>query len=270
MQDGKRFKCLDTVRSLADGKEIGMKTLVKFSDMKDVYKNKELAERYRHWFPIKPSEGLAGIVADLIGDGHIQPEPYLRLDYTSKDKKELRRFGKEIFGLFGIKGKIRPCRTNRYGKTYNYGINCRVLAKLLILVGTPAGAKVNQAFRIPKWILENKKFFRRFISRLYSCEGCVDRKTPWIGIEMYKNEKLLEDGIKFFQDISNGLYKFFDIVTSKPFPYNSISIRKDGIITIPVKITIRRKDSVKRFFKFVGFDDKNKQLKLKRSIRYWS
>jgi hypothetical protein len=247
----------------------GMKTLVVFKEIGEVYQNKKLAERYKHWFPVKPSERLAGIIADLMGDGHIQPAPRLRFDYTSSDKKELERFGKEIFDLFGIGGKARPCRTNRYGKTYNYGVNCMALAKVLILAGTPAGAKVKQSFRIPNWILKNKKFFRRFISRLYSCEGCVDRKSPWIGIEMWKTLDKMEDGMLFFHDIKSGLEKHFRIITSNPFTCKIKPTLPKRVETAPIRITIRRKDSVKRFFKYVGFDDKNKQFKLEQSIKYW-
>lgn len=243
--------------------------LVNFEDLGEIYKDKRLAERYKHWFPIRASEKLAGLVADLMGDGHIQPAPMLRLDYTSADKKELERFGKEIFDLFGIKGKSRPCRTNRFGETYNYGVNCKVISKVLILSGAPAGAKVKQSFRIPTWILENKKFFRRFISRLYSCEGCVDRKSPWIGIEMWKVLDKMDDGMNFFHDIRNGLDRFFEIKTSNPFTFKIKPKLPKKVETAPIRITIRRKESVKRFFKYVGFDDKNKQFKLEQSIKYW-
>ena len=39
---------------------------------------------YNHWFPLKSSPRLAGIIADLFGDGHLQGEPRWRIDYTSK------------------------------------------------------------------------------------------------------------------------------------------------------------------------------------------
>ena len=50
---------------------------------------------------------LAGIVADIMGDGHLQGPPKWRMDYTSKDITELERFNNEIKGLFGYSGKIR-------------------------------------------------------------------------------------------------------------------------------------------------------------------
>ncbi len=41
------------------------------------------------WLPIFPSKELAGIVADLMGDGHIQGKPRWKFDYTSYSTKNL-------------------------------------------------------------------------------------------------------------------------------------------------------------------------------------
>ena len=73
-----------------------------------------MLNKYDYLFPIKGSTKLAGIVADLIGDGHLQVHPKWRIDYTSKRLSELERFNTEIFLLFGYRGKIRKNTTNKY------------------------------------------------------------------------------------------------------------------------------------------------------------
>ena len=143
--------------------------LLNFEDVINTYKSKEhglkALSKYAYWFPLKTSSELAGIVADLMGDGHLQDGKKLRLDYTSKSVTELKRFGNEIYKLFKVKGKIRHCNTNNYG-TMNYGVNCKPLVRVLKLIGVPTGSKVLTKFTIPKWIIQDKALFSRFINRV--------------------------------------------------------------------------------------------------------
>ena len=132
------------------------KIIVTYEDVISTYKIRKNGEKalsaYMHWFPIKSSIKLAGIIADLMGDGHLQDHPHWRLDYTSNSMEELERFNQEVYSLFGVQGKIRDCTTNQYG-TMNLGINPKQLGRVLKLAGVPTGAKVLQEFSIPKWIL---------------------------------------------------------------------------------------------------------------------
>lgn len=243
--------------------------LLDFQDVLGTYKSKQYGikalSKYINWFPIKPSIILAGIVADLMGDGHLQDEPNLRLDYTSKSSKELKRFEKEVVSLFGIKGKIRKCTTNKYN-TKNLGINNKPLARVLKLIGVPTGAKVLKKFSIPKWILKDKKLFSRFLNRLFSCEGCIDLKNRYIEISMYKSLELIKNNFKFFKDIKFYLEKHFQIKTINPFLGSWISKRKDGKRTRGVRLKIKNQDSLKRFQKFIGFEDRSKKERLSKII----
>lgn len=245
-----------------------MKILVKRKDLTQFYKNKELMNKrlkeHKAWFPFRSSTNLAGIIADLMGDGHLQGTTKWRIDYTSKSKKELNRFGEEIWELWGIKGKIRICKTNKYN-TMNYGVNCKPLAIILNLCGAPSGAKVLKNFNIPTWITENKEYFRRFISRLFSCEATVDKKG-FIEIQMNKSTALLKNNFHFFFQIKNNLEKYFRIISTKPFTDNAISIRKDKIITKPIRLKIKQKESVKKFAELVSFEDSAKQKKLLKAL----
>ena len=241
------------------------KNLLTINDVLDTYRSREYGikalSNYNSWFPIKSSPRLAGIVGDLIGDGHLQDYPKLRLDYTSKSIMELKRFNQEIFLLFGINGKIRDCTTNKYN-TKNLGINNKPLARVLKLLGVPTGAKVLKRFFVPKWILMDKELFSRFINRLFSCEGCVDMGGKSIIVDMYKSSTMIEDGIKFFEDIGIHLDKYFQIKATFSLHLSNFNIRKDGIKTQSIVLKIKKKESLLNFQKFIDFDDEMKKRKL--------
>ena len=245
------------------------KIIVTYEDVISTYKIRKNGEKalsaYMHWFPIKSSIKLAGIIADLMGDGHLQDHPHWRLDYTSNSMEELERFNQEVYSLFGVQGKIRDCTTNQYG-TMNLGINPKQLGRVLKLAGVPTGAKVLQEFSIPKWILGDKMLFSRFINRLASCEGCVDTQNKYIELKMHKEETILEGGFDFFNDIKYHLEKYFGIITTRPFTPTTPSIRKDGRKTFGVIIKIKRKDSLRRYKEFIGFENKEKNNKLNKIL----
>ena len=145
-------------------------------------------------------------------------------------------------------------------------MNYKAVAVILFLFGAPKGNKVLQPFKIPNWILEDKEFFRRFIQRLFDCEGTPDCEGA-IMIEMWKSQELLDEGLEFFQSIKLKLKEYFDIETSNPFTYKTNKIRKDGIKTVPIIIKIRRKDSLAKFFKHIGFENVEKQRRLSLFMR---
>jgi len=249
------FKCLEDIIIM----------IIKFQDVLKTYKSKESGTKalikHKNWFPLKTTPALAGIAGSLIGDGHVQGPPKLRIDYTSKSKEELRIFSEEIYSVFKVKGKIRKNKTNKFGITYNLGINCSPLARIIILLGIPYGPKVLNDFSIPKWIKCDKCCFSTFVSRLFDCEGCVDIGSRCIEIKMYKSLEHLLNGIKFFNDIRNALDKHFGIKTTKVFLEGNINVRKDRIKTRGIRIKIKKRDSLKKFKEYVGFGDKIKQQK---------
>lgn len=246
--------------------------LVEFEDVRQMYK--DLAReshslyKYERFFPIVASAALAGVVADLMGDGHLQYGRHWRFDFTSKYTNELRRFELVLFKLFNIKGKIRQCYGNNFSTSYNYGVNNTILARALFLCGVPAGAKVSTKFRVPKWILNDEKFFRVFVRRLYACEGYVwGGSSLGIGIEMWKKIHLKKSGTAFLDDLRNGLWKFYKIKATRVFTRKCISENKDGD-TMPLKFYIKRKDSIRKFYERVGFDHAEKQYKLGKVIEH--
>lgn len=241
-----------------------MKVLATYEDILASYLSRFHGEKalapYKQWFPIFPSERLAGIIADLMGDGHLQ-EGKLRLDYTSKHREELERFNREIKLLFGVSGKIRLNVTNKYG-TMNLGVNNKPLGRVLQHIGVPTGAKVFKSFLIPAWILENKVFFSRFINRLYSCEACVDVQSKCIDLHMSKHEALLEEHTLFFYQIKENLFSHFNIECTNPF-LSGTNKRKDGRLTRGMHMKIKKNESLRIFQKYIGFEDAIKAEKLK-------
>jgi len=219
---------------------------------------------YRDLFPIKANITLAGIIADLIGDGNLQGDPKWRLDFTSKSLIELKRFQKEITSIFKVKCKIRRCTSNEYSETYNLAVNCSPIARILYLCGVPTGQKVLTPFNIPFWIKKDKKCFKQFIKRLFSCEGNImyekHRKIPQIRMEMWKSEKLLIQAEEFFREIALYLDKYFKIKSTIKIN-KAHNIRKDGIKTRSLRMYILGK-SVIKFYKEIGFEGE-KQRKLK-------
>ncbi len=246
--------------------------LITYEDVLKTYKSREAGikalAKYFSWFPIKRNKILAGIVADLIGDGHAQKPPMWRMDYTSSSIKELNRFSNTIYSQFGIKGKIRPCNTNKFGKTYNLGLNSKQLGRALSLCGVPQGAKVMKKFSVPSWILEDKELFGSFVKRLFDCEGNVDVSSKAIELRMSKEISIINSGIIFFEEIREKLKGYYDIDTNNIF-LGGKNIRKDKKITQEVRLKIKRKDSVKKYFELIGFDTEEKQKKLEKIILTW-
>ena len=227
-----------------------MKPLVTSNDILNTYRSechgKKAIEKYKFWFPIKSSKILSGIIADLMFDGHLQDKPKLRLDYTSKNIPELKRFGKEVYKLFKVKGKVRKCTTNKFG-TYNYGINCKPLARVLILCGVPTEAKIKKSYQIPKWILKDKEFFREFVKRFYMCEASKCPKDYWIGFEQWKLKPLEGSGTNFMNQIRNGMKKHFNISSSRVYRYNKSRFGKDGLERIGLRFTIHGRKQFEKF-----------------------
>lgn len=249
-----------------------MKPILETEDLLKFYKSKFWGNKairpHRKWFPIFATPPLAGIVADLMGDGHLQGEPKWRIDYTSKRKQELQRFGNEVYRLFSVRGKIRPCNGNKWGTSFNYGVNCKPLARTFCLLGVPTGSKIKKKFLIPEWILNDKECFRVFVRRLFDCEGCVsvEGSSSFINLEMWKAESFVNDGIEFFKQIKNYLKKHFDIQTTNIFLNGVVNVRKDGLKVRGIRLRIKRFKSLINFYKEIGFDNKEKQNKLKEVL----
>lgn len=246
-----------------------MGAILSYSDVLKTYKTQgyrlNKLESFKGIFPINPNAKLAGIISDLIFDGHLQGDPKWRIDYTSKSIEELKRFENEIYDLFAINGKIRECVTNKYGKTYNIGINSAPVSRILFLLGVPNGKKVKNSFNLPFWIKNDRNCFKRFVQRMFSCEGSImyekNRKIPQIRLELWKSEEKLDNGLNFIKEITRGLEKYFSIKSTITFPKTRFNYNKDGTITRPIRLYIHSNNVIK-FYNEIGFEGvKQKTLK---------
>lgn len=222
-------------------------------------------KRPHRWLPLYPSPALAGLVADLMADGNLQEPPKWRFDYCSNSLSELERFENVFYGLFGIKGKIRDCTTNKYN-TKNYGVNCRPLAKILFLAGVPCGNKVLKRYSVPNWVMDNKECFASFVRRYFDCEGGVYVKDRMLSIELYKSTKIIESALAFLSQIREGLEKHFGITTIKPFLLSKKIKRTYGATVQAARLRIKRKQDLAKFYRLIGLDTPYKMEQLKQAI----
>jgi len=242
-----------------------MSPLLEVSDLLAIYVKPTQApiKDFVKWFPLFPSEKLAELCGFLIGDGHVQGALRWRIDFTSNNFKTLDYVNSLFFDLFGVKGEVRKCTTNRYG-TYNLGINCKPLARTLFLCGVPTGAKVEKQFLVPSWILIDKLFFRSFIRAYFSSEATVENRGR-IWFEQWKLESNIFSGINFVNQIKEGLLLHFSIVASGPYFPNQKNFTKKGI-TRGIKLKIMQKDSFRKYVLLVGFCDEVKQKRAERVL----
>ena len=91
-----------------------------------------------------------------------------------------------------------------------------------------------------------------------------NRKIPQIRLEMWKSEKIFDNGKSFISEICDYLNRYFDIKTSITYPRSKYNLRKDGSITRPIKISIHNENVIK-FYEQIGFEGK-KQKTLKAHL----
>ncbi|MBI2580035.1 MAG: hypothetical protein HYW27_03980 [Candidatus Aenigmarchaeota archaeon] len=245
--------------------------LVTKKDFINSYENKKLGEfaikKKNISFPLKPSKELAGIVGDLISDGHIGSHMVI---YSSNNIENLNDFGRRIRKIFNVKYKIRSVITNTYGVKSLYVFDATVL-RILKLCGVPEGNKVLQEYQIPLWITNKDEFMIEFLRRMFSNDGCVTHNENRIKIKImfHKSEKILEDNYKFLDSIRLFLSKY-DIKSTNIYKCG-IYHRKDGIKTVGLGFEIQGTknniNSALNFYHKIGFSDKTKSNKLENFIK---
>lgn len=169
-----------------------------------------------------------------------------------------------MFNLFGIKGKIRNCSTNKYG-TMNYGVNISPLTRLISLCGIPIGSKPDKKYFIPEWITSNKEFLRAFTNRYFSCEGHVE-KDGTISISIAKNLDLLQNGIDFMIQLKQALKQHFDINATNPWITSTEQFRNGRISTRMIVLKICAKKEKLKFYNEIGFENTKKMERLRKAL----
>ena len=129
-------------------------------------------------------------------------------------------------------------------------------------------------FGTPKWILKgDKKIQRRYLQRLFDCEGSIQLqkiKRIMIKLKFHKIAHLKGNMINFLNEIRSMLLRFY-IRSTNPFKAGQTK-RKDGSISEGYEFQIlgtkNNLSSIINFQKHINFEGNIKRGKLKRYIDY--
>lgn len=198
---------------------------------------------------------LVRIVAYITGDGHLNKD-LKGFFYSSKDINSLKDFEFCVKKQFNFStSKIKNRDKYHYGEITLYLYFNTTIARFLYSIGTPKGDKVANAFNIPDWIKNNKRFIREYLKILFYCEGSkyIDNKRDRIQINMRKIDDLKEEGIIFMSSIKDVLKNEFNIETGKVrISKGTKRINKDDKETNDFRIEIK-KAFVDKFEKEIGW-----------------
>jgi len=146
----------------------------------------------------------------------------LHFDGKPKDLEEarndLKKIGYTPTPIHFRKRKDR--RTGQYRDDYSFNVDASSLVVFLETLGVPRGRKVDQPFRIPKWIFKASLWQKRlFLASLFGCElRCPHRRVDRRGnfnapnFTVGKREELIENAKEYLNDISK-LLKEFEVKT---------------------------------------------------------
>ena len=134
-------------------------------------------------------------------------------------RKDLKKIGYTPSPIHFQK-KRSSRHSSKYYNCYSFVVNASSLVVLLEVLGVPRGSKVDQAYRIPKWIFKAPLWQKRlFLASLFGCElRKPHRRLGRRGyfnapaFPMAKREELIKNGKDFLNDISK-LIKEFGIKT---------------------------------------------------------
>ncbi len=140
-------------------------------------------------------------------------------------RRDLERIGYTPGPIHYRKVKCADSNNNKYYNCYFFMVNASSLVVLLETLGVPRGSKVDQAYRVPKWIFKAPLWQKRlFLASLFGCELRIPhRRLERRGyfnapvFPMAKREELIKNGEEFLKDIAKLL---------KDFGVNSIYINK--------------------------------------------
>jgi len=126
---------------------------------------------------IKHNGDLAELIGVVSGDGHIRKFPRtesLSIFSNSNNPGFIKRYAKLVEKLFDKKASLTQ---------HGIGVNCiririyqKEISRRLKII---SGSRKEQNIKIPRWILENKNYIKRYLRGLYEAEGsfCIHKPT---------------------------------------------------------------------------------------------
>jgi len=232
--------------------------------LRNVYPNKEMPNKWKDAIGREP---LARIVGTINGDGHLQLETGKGLvSFYSKNMYEIGDIKKLFMSLFDLKGiTYENYKNSERHRLYYTG---RPIALFLLEAGVVRGNKTNMEYLTPEWILNgNKEVRSSYLRGLYNTEGSVvNSRGRWqITLNQSKNEKLRENGLRYFNQIRTLLKRFGMHPSPVIVCMGKRKPRKDGSKTLIFKIDLELKD-FKKFYTHVGFDNRKKLKRLNKAL----
>ncbi len=128
------------------------------------------------YLSLKQNGDLAELIGVVLGDGHIAAFPRtecLRIVGDFAKPKFVSRSANLVNSVF----EKKPHIAKRKG---NNGVNITIYQKYISKrLNIHTGAQKNRKISVPRWILNNNKFIRRYLRGLYEAEGsyCVHKRT---------------------------------------------------------------------------------------------
>ena len=131
-----------------------------------------------------------------------------------KVREDIKKIGYTPSPLYFRKRK--DSRNGQYHESYSFLVNASSLVVFLEALGVPRGRKVNQSFRVPKWIFKTPLWQKRlFLASLFGCElRCPHRRLDRRGnfnapsFPVGKRIELLGNAKDYLNDISKLLKEF--------------------------------------------------------------
>ncbi|GIW67164.1 MAG: hypothetical protein KatS3mg096_032 [Candidatus Parcubacteria bacterium] len=203
------------------------------------------------------------ILAFIFGDGS--------MNFIGKKKDGVLSFVGEKEDLLEIKEDLskigyhsskiyRRIKDGKY-KAYEFYVNASSLLILLASLGAPLGNKVNQKYRVPKWIFKAPLWQKRlFLATLFGCE----LRTPHRRLKrrfgfdspvypMNKRIDLVKNGLDFLNDIAK-LCQEFGVETTKINKRRLIK-DKNGNLTISLELVFSSKlESLLNLWSKIGYE----------------
>lgn len=212
---------------------------------------------------------LAYVMAAITGDGHLQIKDWRYLiSFASKEIEEIENMKSKFYELFQLPGKMYIDDRKKHKtqtKVYWLFFCSKPLALFLKEIGMPVGNKTNIPFSIPSWVLQGDAQVRgAYLRGLFDTEGTIfcrrTVKPRWqIGFKMAKNEKIIDSGIAYLNQIRQLLADFQ--IKCSPIRKGFLNVRKDNSKSFELLFNIER-NSFGNFYKYVGFGHTRKQEKL--------
>lgn len=175
-------------------------------------------------------------------------------------RKDLEKIGYTPGSLHYQKRKDSQ-GSNKYYNCRSFMVNASSLVVLLETLGVPRGSKVNQAYRIPKWIFKAPLWQKRlFLASLFGCELRIPHRrinrrgyfnAPVFSVA--KRDELIKNGKEFLKDIAELLKNFG--VKSLYIDKRKKHINKKGKISWALELIISPKpENLLNLWGKIGFE----------------